>query len=61
MFSLGIPAVNSQFSTSNGELFTVIGTGTQGVVVEYSDGRVELISAENWQYEISRANKVKQH
>jgi len=43
-----LPIVDSCFTTSQGETFVVIGRGTQGVIVEYIDGRVELLSLSQW-------------
>lgn len=43
-----LPMVNAEFETKQGDTFTVIGRGTQGIIIEYSDGRVELISPSQW-------------
>lgn len=43
-----MPSIDSRFSNTNGEHFTVIGTGTKGIVIEYQDGRVELIAKPDW-------------
>lgn len=43
-----LPAVNGLYKTSQGESFVVIGMGTKGIIVEYRDGRVELIAHERW-------------
>lgn len=42
------PAVDGRYTTSQGESFVVIGLGTKGIVVEYHDGRVELIPRDRW-------------
>jgi len=44
-----LPGIDSQFSNTNGEHFTVISTGTKGIVIEYQDGRVELVTKPDWQ------------
>ena len=43
-----LPVVDSCFTTSHGETFVVIGRGTKGIIVEYIDGRVELLSLSQW-------------
>lgn len=43
-----LPAVDGRYTTSQGDTFVVIGMGTKGIVVEYRDGRVELISRDRW-------------
>ncbi len=44
-----MPFVDSEYKNTSGEVFIVIGCGTGGIVIEYlGDGRVELISTENW-------------
>lgn len=43
-----LPVVDSKFITAKGETFVVIGRGTQGVIIEYVDGRVELLSLSQW-------------
>ncbi|MDH3327273.1 MAG: hypothetical protein OEM38_11215 [Gammaproteobacteria bacterium] len=43
-----LPAVDSQFKNKSGDVFVVIGRGTRGIVIEYIDGRVELVSASKW-------------
>jgi len=43
-----LPNVDSQFKNESGDVFVVIGRGTRGIVIEYVDGRVELISANKW-------------
>ncbi len=43
-----LPVVNAQFKNQYGDLFTVIGKGTRGIVIEYINGKVELISPKNW-------------
>lgn len=61
MLSRMLPVVNSEYSTNNGEFFTVIGTGTQGVVVEYADGRVALIPNQDWGLQPIVHSSNKQH
>lgn len=61
MLSRILPAVDSKFSTSSGEYFTVIGTGTQGVIVEYIDGRVAVISSQEWQSQAGAFSSIKKH
>ncbi|MDH5258733.1 MAG: hypothetical protein OEX07_12030 [Gammaproteobacteria bacterium] len=43
-----LPNVDSQFKNKAGDVFVVIGRGTQGIVIEYIDGRVELVSPTKW-------------
>lgn len=43
------PAIGSCFISNQGETFEVIGRGTRGVVVEYADGRAELIDLQTWE------------
>ncbi len=43
-----LPMVNAEFKTPRGDTFTVIGRGTQGIIIEYEDGRVELLSPLEW-------------
>lgn len=43
-----LPSINAEFRNKHGDVFTVIGRGTQGIIIEYSDGRVELVSSEKW-------------
>lgn len=43
-----LPVVNSEYETTQGDTFVVIGRGTQGIIIEYSDGRVELITPSEW-------------
>lgn len=44
-----LPSIDEQYRDDNGNLFVVIGRGTRGIVVEYFDGKVELISLQDWQ------------
>lgn len=44
-----LPAIGDRYVDSTGESFEVIGLGTGGVVVEYFDGRAELIDLQRWQ------------
>lgn len=41
--------IDRQYSDTNGAEFCVISKGTGGVVVEYHDGKVELISPDQWE------------
>ena len=43
-----IPLIGSHYITELGDAFEVIGMGTQGIVVEYIDGRAELIDHQAW-------------
>ncbi len=43
-----LPSVDTTYTNPEGERFIVIGRGTRGVVVEYRDGRVELIPLQQW-------------
>jgi len=43
-----LPVVDAQFKNQHGDLFTVIGKGTRGIIIEYINGKVELISPKNW-------------
>ena len=61
MFRLGIqadggvimgsmrPIVGTHYDTQPGETIEVIAVGTRGIVVEYIDGRVELLDLDCWQ------------
>jgi len=42
------PAIDSRYVTLQGVPFLVIGRGTGGVIVQYEDGRVELLSKDRW-------------
>jgi hypothetical protein len=42
------PSINTEFKNKSGDVFTVIGRGTKGIIIEYSDGQVELISPTKW-------------
>jgi len=44
-----LPDVDSQFKNNTGDVFVVIGRGTRGIVIEYYDGRVELVSPDKWE------------
>ncbi len=48
MLTTYLPTVNTEYETPQGETFTVIGRGTQGIIIEYCDGRVELVSHTQW-------------
>lgn len=43
------PCVGDYFSLANGERVEIIGCGTGGVVIEYNDGRAELLDQPAWQ------------
>ncbi|MDH5377108.1 MAG: hypothetical protein OEX00_02155 [Gammaproteobacteria bacterium] len=40
--------VNARYLTHQGDSVLVIGHGTQGIVVEYNDGRVEILHRQAW-------------
>jgi len=43
-----LPSINAQFKNKHGDVFMVIGRGTRGIIIEFSDGRVELVSPARW-------------
>lgn len=43
------PSIGDLYSTRSGEEVEVIGFGTGGIVVEYADGRAELLDTSAWQ------------
>ncbi len=43
------PSVGDCFSLASGERVEIIGCGTKGVVIEYNDGRAELLDQPAWQ------------
>jgi len=43
------PIVGKYYDTEPGESIQVIAIGTRGIVVEYIDGRVELLNMKYWQ------------
>ncbi|MDX1811518.1 MAG: hypothetical protein R3240_06195 [Gammaproteobacteria bacterium] len=43
-----LPVIDACFQTAKGDTFVVIGRGTKGIIVEYVDGRVELLSPSEW-------------
>lgn len=43
-----LPLIDTEFKNKQGDVFTVIGRGTRGIIIEFSDGRVELVSPEEW-------------
>ena len=43
------PSIGDYFNLSSGERIEVIGYGTGGIVIEYRDGRAELIDQPGWQ------------
>jgi len=43
------PVVGTHYDTQPGETIEVIAVGTRGIVVEYIDGRVELLDLDCWQ------------
>ena len=42
------PTVGTHYDTQPGETIEVIAVGTRGIVVEYIDGRVELLDLDCW-------------
>ncbi|MGD8999533.1 MAG: hypothetical protein PVF75_03890 [Granulosicoccaceae bacterium] len=52
------PSIGGLYSTRSGEEVEVIGLGTGGIVVEYADGRVELLDAMAWQQLNPRAMRT---
>lgn len=42
------PGVGDCYSIAGGETIQVIGMGTHGIVIEYNDGRAELIDRPDW-------------
>lgn len=51
------PAVGTRYDIAPGEHMEVIAIGTRGIVVEYTDGRVELVDGKHWplrQREVTR-------
>jgi len=44
-----IPLIGSRYTTELGDAFEIIGLGTQGIIVEYIDGRAELIDHQTWE------------
>ena len=44
----GQPVFNLAYNNPHGEKFFVIGIGTQGIVIEYHDGRVEIVPQHTW-------------
>ena len=55
------PMVGARYKISPGEHMEVIAIGTRGIVVEYTDGRVELVDGNHWQLrqrEVSYRNKM---
>lgn len=49
METLSPPAFDLAYQTFDGQHFFVIGVGTQGIIIEYHDGRVELVPQVHWQ------------
>jgi hypothetical protein len=43
------PSIGDLYCTRSGEEVEVIGLGTGGIVIEYTDGRAELLDATAWQ------------
>jgi len=52
------PVIGTHYETGKGLSAEVIAIGTRGIVVEYKDGRVELIDTENWQVLQQRNNNL---
>lgn len=44
------PSIGALFSLTSGEQIEVISYGTGGIVIEYRDGRAELIDQPGWQH-----------
>ncbi|WP_126456931.1 hypothetical protein [Sulfuriflexus mobilis] len=42
------PAIGTRYDIAPDDHMEVIAIGTRGIVVEYSDGRVELVAGEHW-------------
>ncbi len=57
MQTLAMPSIDNHY-TVKGEDLTVIGSGTNGIVVEYHDGRVELIPKESWNVMFVKQNTL---
>ena len=43
------PVIGQSYDTAPGESMEVIAVGTNGIIVEYTDGRVELLAGKDWQ------------
>ena len=43
-----LPTINTEFKNKHGDTFTVIGRGTQGIIIEYNNGKVELVTPDKW-------------
>lgn len=43
------PCIGDLYNTRAGEAIEVIGLGTGGIVIEYADGRAELVDNIRWQ------------
>lgn len=43
-----LPTVDARYRNPVGDTCVVIGLGTKGIIVEYEDGRVELIAKDQW-------------
>lgn len=55
------PVIGTRYDIAPGEHMEVIAIGTRGIVVEYTDGRVELVDGDHWQLrqrEIDRHSTV---
>ena len=55
------PVVGTRYDIAPGEHMEVIAIGTRGIVVEYTDGRVELVDGEHWQlrqHEVTYRNTI---
>lgn len=51
------PIVGTHYDTKPGESMQVIAVGTRGIVVEYIDGRVELLDMDCW-HSLQQENQV---
>jgi len=61
MSTINLPIVNTQFKNQTGDLFTVIGKGTKGIIIEYISGKVELVPPKNWETMCSHATQLNKH
>lgn len=52
------PRIGDHFSLTSGERIEVIGFGTGGIVIEYLDGRAELIDQPGWQHLLSQREHI---
>lgn len=50
------PVIGARYVAGSGESVEVIAYGTGGIVVEYQDGRVELVDTECWQTSLANTD-----